>query len=175
MFTTLRRKHIGEGLRKAYAEGRRPVRPQPWMCSHAQRKHCAFGLCERCYRHNRKGWMQTYYRRKKRMGLKSWRQYRHETRIQRIYHKTWIWFQETLKRQKFACVCGRIFKVDVGKRLTPHIDHDHACCSGSTSCGKCVRGILCFRCNTVLGFYESEPHLLPTYLRRYLAKFSPLS
>jgi len=33
-----------------------------------------------------------------------------------------------------------------------HIDHNHSCCSGATSCGKCIRGILCSKCNTGLGF-----------------------
>ena len=34
------------------------------------------------------------------------------------------------------------------------IDHDHACCNGSRSCGQCVRGILCGRCNMSLGHLE---------------------
>lgn len=31
------------------------------------------------------------------------------------------------------------------------VDHDHACCPGDYSCGRCIRGVLCVGCNFVLG------------------------
>lgn len=37
------------------------------------------------------------------------------------------------------------------------IDHDHACCSGDTSCGNCIRGILCWHCNIGLGHFRDNP------------------
>ena len=36
------------------------------------------------------------------------------------------------------------------------VDHDHKCCSGTFSCGKCVRGILCHQCNVGLGMFQDS-------------------
>ena len=41
-----------------------------------------------------------------------------------------------------------------------HIDHDHACCPGIGSCGRCIRGLLCAACNTSLGGFRDDPKLL---------------
>lgn len=41
------------------------------------------------------------------------------------------------------------------KRTAPHVDHDHECCPGDASCGECIRGALCSRCNVFLGLIET--------------------
>jgi hypothetical protein len=48
------------------------------------------------------------------------------------------------------------------KRASLSVDHDHACCStvDKKSCGKCVRGLICARCNRGLGaFLDSRAFL----------------
>lgn len=40
------------------------------------------------------------------------------------------------------------------------IDHDRACCPGERSCGRCIRALLCIRCNMVLGGMKDDPGLL---------------
>jgi hypothetical protein len=49
--------------------------------------------------------------------------------------------------------------------LATNIDHDHSCCSGSTSCGKCIRGILCSQCNTSLGLLKDDPQRIAKLLK----------
>ena len=36
------------------------------------------------------------------------------------------------------------------------VDHNHSCCRGVGSCGKCIRGLICRRCNSMLGFAEDN-------------------
>lgn len=58
-------------------------------------------------------------------------------------------FDEMLSSQQNRCA---ICLTEFGGGLTPHVDHDHSCCSqGARSCGKCVRGLLCGSCNLTLG------------------------
>jgi hypothetical protein len=78
---------------------------------------------------------------------------------QRVYKLTPEQYRHLLEEQEHKCkVCRKLFteqKMDI-----PCIDHNHLCCSGKESCGKCVRGVICYRCNVVLGFVNDAPEVL---------------
>jgi hypothetical protein len=40
------------------------------------------------------------------------------------------------------------------------VDHDHSCCPGKFTCGRCVRGLLCSRCNKGLGNFRDDTVML---------------
>jgi hypothetical protein len=50
------------------------------------------------------------------------------------------------------------------------VDHDHNCCPTHETCGKCIRGILCSKCNRTLGNAGDDKNLLVSlimYLENY--------
>lgn len=54
------------------------------------------------------------------------------------------------------------------------IDHDHGCCPGSQSCGQCVRGILCRRCNVGIGMLRDDEAIVAAALEYLTSKNSLL-
>lgn len=65
------------------------------------------------------------------------------------------------KSQKGVCkICGEAEKLK--KRLS--VDHDHKCCPGTGSCGKCIRGLLCFKCNAILGQAQDNIELFKSMI-----------
>lgn len=48
------------------------------------------------------------------------------------------------------------------------IDHDHSCCPGEITCGECIRGILCRRCNSGLGLFRDDWRIAQNAMK-YLA------
>lgn len=72
----------------------------------------------------------------------------HGKRVVETYSITPEQYAAILAHQGGVCfICRRAPR---SKRLA--VDHDHSCCSGPVSCGRCVRGLICRACNRdVLG------------------------
>ncbi len=71
----------------------------------------------------------------------------------------------------FAAGCAAAIIGDSGRcSASLAIDHDHSCCAGDRSCGRCVRGALCIKHNSTLGGYEASVSWAGKYLARYQAK-----
>ena len=80
----------------------------------------------------------------------------------RTYNVHPDWYDETLAAQDYRCaVCNRHqSELGEGKAGVFHIDHDHKCCPGEGSCGKCVRGLLCPNCNRGIGLLGDDVNRL---------------
>lgn len=72
-------------------------------------------------------------------------------------------WNEIVESQGGGCaICGEIEKLCV--------DHDHSCCSGNQTCGNCIRGIICDKCNRAIGLMKNNPFILKNaskYLYEY--------
>lgn len=83
-----------------------------------------------------------------------------------------------LVEQKGVCaICGQpeTRLSSSGKPVSLSVDHDHSCCPGRSSCGKCVRGLLCERCNRSIGLMEENIEYLESaiaYLKKYMSEGS---
>lgn len=86
--------------------------------------------------------------------------------LQRQYSITIGQYDSMLAAQGGVCaICAE--PDPTGKELA--VDHDHACCPDpAKSCGKCVRGLLCWPCNVGIGHLRDDPKIL-TAAAEYLA------
>lgn len=82
--------------------------------------------------------------------------------LRKRYGLTSEQFDAMLEAQGGCAACGAS-ETD-GKYW--HVDHDHSCCATqASSCGKCIRGILCHGCNTALGNVHDDPERLRALIR----------
>ncbi|MCC6311379.1 MAG: hypothetical protein IT345_10735 [Trueperaceae bacterium] len=80
-------------------------------------------------------------------------------------------YEAMLETQYHGCaICGSVTRL--------FIDHDHGCCPTATNwrngCGRCVRGLLCRRCNNLLGYIENTTLDVLGKTFGYLAKTNPM-
>lgn len=120
--------------------------------------------------------MREYYQANRESALEKQREY-NRVNAEQIAEKTRTrnfgvpagWYEQQLERQGFKCaICPR---TESGGHGRFHVDHDHTCCPGKKSCGKCVRGLLCHGCNTSLGGFQDNAVLLHAALS-YLAMYA---
>ena len=65
------------------------------------------------------------------------------------------WYERQLARQQGACaICG--VPADTLDRPL-FVDHDHACCPTTPTCGSCTRGLLCQTCNSAMAAVDRLP------------------
>lgn len=77
-------------------------------------------------------------------------------------------FERRLADQDGCCyLC--VEPLDLEKKRGIHVDHDHSCCRGSRSCGKCVRGLACHACNTGIGAFGDDPERMIRVAERLAA------
>ncbi len=85
------------------------------------------------------------------------------------YNLTVDQFNTLINSQNNQCaICFRDFTVSGITQAC--IDHDHSCCNKEGSCGKCVRGLLCFECNKALGCLKDDLVITRNAVK-YLEKF----
>jgi len=141
------------------------MKKRAWNCKHIDKPNYSLGRCVRCGSKNYRD------RLKKKLGVSGYKAWCFVQSLLSRYHLAIDRYNEMLKKQENKCICGRMFGLK--RRDRPQIDHDHACCDRiGFSCGKCIRGLLCFRCNATLGFFEKESHLLPDHLKLYLKRYA---
>lgn len=75
-----------------------------------------------------------------------------ESRLLYLYKMTVDMYESLLSLQNGHCALCQAVQGDSERRMA--VDHNHECCSGKRSCGKCLRGILCANCNRKIGFLE---------------------
>ena len=77
------------------------------------------------------------------------------------YKMTPAQYEDMLKAQGYACANKGCGATDPARgQIGFSVDHDHACCGGDKSCGECVRGLLCNKCNVALGLVNDDPAVL---------------
>lgn len=118
-------------------------------------------VCKSCRKSQRgERWHSLSPEEKQSLMDHQWRQW-----IWRTYNFSPARYDAMLESQNGLCALCR---GESDTRLC--VDHDHNCCSGRTSCGDCVRELLCIGCNVGLGQFEDRGvtgAMMDKYLSRH--------
>ena len=93
-----------------------------------------------------------------RRSTKEWRRARSDRIRERTYGVSAVRYEDMLTSQGGGCAICHMTPEENGKALA--VDHDHSCCTGTVSCGACVRSLLCVRCNRGIGCFRDNADFL---------------
>lgn len=71
-------------------------------------------------------------------------------------------FDQMLAEQGGVCAVCKGEATGMWKSF--HVDHNHGCCAGKGSCGKCIRGLLCYNCNAGIGLLRESSSIVESAL-----------
>lgn len=125
-------------------------------------------MCKTCRNENAKS-----FRRKHRKKVNEWHQenykansssiieykkkYRAAGRHKNAQYNLKTPYLDMVKEQDNKCaICS--YPPQEGDNLA--VDHDHKCCPSGSSCGNCVRKLLCIKCNAILGLSNDSSEIL---------------
>jgi DNA-binding transcriptional MerR regulator len=135
-----------------YAERHRGV-----PTCHPERPYKASGLCNACYRAARSEIPEVKTRTKE--SRKRYLAKPEKLELRKSQTKLWqlMRYGITLAQydEKVSKGCEICSTHDWGHH-GPCIDHDHSCCNIKLGCPKCFRGVLCSKCNSMLGHASDD-------------------
>lgn len=119
-------------------------------------------LCLKCKRTRGRAWGRAYNARHPEARRRSAVRYQRANAErasrsvrEKKYKMTMAEIEAMITEQGGAC---KLCRGELGDTWT--VDHDHACCPKAYTCGMCVRGVLCRRCNIAIGMLNEDPELL---------------
>jgi len=128
-------------------------RPKVPTC-HPDRRHIAKGLCGPCYQRMNVKIRKGYNRSRTKASVAA-------DHLRLFFGLTVTTITVMFEAQHGNCkICNEPMLLFPERKDTAKaacVDHDHKCCSGKRTCGKCIRGLICQDCNRGLGAFHDDP------------------
>jgi hypothetical protein len=97
------------------------------------------------------------------IGDEAWLQRTRKSHLKSAYNLT---VEDYELMREVGCM-GRVLGAPGECSGTLCVDHNHECCPGRKTCGKCVRSLLCSLHNARLGFYEKHKRWSEAYIEMH--------